>query len=204
MDHLAALATAHSQVFGGTGLGWVKMQLQFKEGVAKVVEGVNFGTRGVRLLVSDTGSAGRLFWRALMGGWWVVWCASVCASRVVVWNVGSARRLGAERHAAWRPSPPENIPTPRTNTATTPHTIHTRTISNTTTTSSFVAPAGSTLKPREVQALRRTFKDLLTFIPFAIILIAPLTPVRARGWCIQSKRGGSAGHQQTALFTPTP
>ena len=29
----------------------------------------------------------------------------------------------------------------------------------------------------QVQALRRTAKDLLTFIPFAIILIAPLTPV---------------------------
>ena len=37
--------------------------------------------------------------------------------------------------------------------------------------------AGQTLKPREVQALRRTARDLLTFIPFAIILIAPLTPV---------------------------
>lgn len=29
----------------------------------------------------------------------------------------------------------------------------------------------------QVQALRRTARDLLTFIPFAIILIAPLTPV---------------------------
>ena len=38
-------------------------------------------------------------------------------------------------------------------------------------------PAGSTLKPREVQALRRTFKDMLAFVPFTIILIAPLTPV---------------------------
>lgn len=37
--------------------------------------------------------------------------------------------------------------------------------------------AGQTLKPREVQALRRTARDLLTFVPFAIILIAPLTPV---------------------------
>lgn len=38
-------------------------------------------------------------------------------------------------------------------------------------------PAGGTLKPREVQALRRTFRDVLTFIPFTIILILPLTPV---------------------------
>ena len=40
---------------------------QVKEGIAKIVEGVNFGTRGVRLLVSDVGSAGRLFWRAATG-----------------------------------------------------------------------------------------------------------------------------------------
>ena len=37
--------------------------------------------------------------------------------------------------------------------------------------------AGQTLKPREVQALRRTAWDVLIFIPFSIILIAPLTPV---------------------------
>ena len=37
--------------------------------------------------------------------------------------------------------------------------------------------AGQTLKPREVQALRRTAWDLLIFVPFTIILIAPLTPV---------------------------
>lgn len=36
---------------------------------------------------------------------------------------------------------------------------------------------GYTLKPREVRTLRRTFKDVLTFIPFVIILIIPLTPV---------------------------
>lgn len=39
------------------------------------------------------------------------------------------------------------------------------------------AGAGGTLKPREVMALRRTARDLLTFIPFTIILITPLTPV---------------------------
>jgi len=36
---------------------------------------------------------------------------------------------------------------------------------------------GSTLKPREVQALRRTSRDVLTFVPFIIILVAPITPV---------------------------
>jgi hypothetical protein len=36
---------------------------------------------------------------------------------------------------------------------------------------------GYTLKPREVRTLRRTFKDVLTFIPVVIILIIPLSPV---------------------------
>lgn len=39
------------------------------------------------------------------------------------------------------------------------------------------AAQGYTLKPREVRTLRRTFKDVLTFIPFLIILIIPLTPI---------------------------
>jgi hypothetical protein len=36
---------------------------------------------------------------------------------------------------------------------------------------------GTTLKPREVQTVRRTAKDILTMIPFTIILIAPISPV---------------------------
>lgn len=39
------------------------------------------------------------------------------------------------------------------------------------------ATQGYTLQAREVRTLRRTFKDVLTFIPFIIILIIPLTPV---------------------------
>ncbi len=39
------------------------------------------------------------------------------------------------------------------------------------------ALTGYTLKPREVRTLRRTFKDVITFIPVVIILIIPLTPV---------------------------
>jgi hypothetical protein len=39
------------------------------------------------------------------------------------------------------------------------------------------AITGYTLKPREVRTLRRTFKDVLTFIPFIIILIIPRTPI---------------------------
>jgi LETM1-like protein len=36
---------------------------------------------------------------------------------------------------------------------------------------------GYTLSPREVRTLRRAGRDLLTLIPFTIILIAPLTPI---------------------------
>lgn len=36
---------------------------------------------------------------------------------------------------------------------------------------------GYTLSPREVRTLRRTGRDLLTLIPFTIILIAPITPI---------------------------
>lgn len=39
------------------------------------------------------------------------------------------------------------------------------------------AAMGGTLKPREVTALRRTARDMLSFVPFTIILVAPLTPV---------------------------
>jgi len=89
-------------VFGSSGFSLNKLQFQTRQAVNTVKEGILFGSRGVRLLASDVAAAGRLFWRALLGG---------------------------------------------------------------------------VLKPREVAALRRTAKDLLTFIPFIIILIAPLTPV---------------------------
>jgi hypothetical protein len=39
------------------------------------------------------------------------------------------------------------------------------------------AVLGDTLQPREVRSLRRTAKDVVTFIPFIIILIIPLSPV---------------------------
>lgn len=41
----------------------------------------------------------------------------------------------------------------------------------------WAAVTGTTLKPREVQTVRRTAKDVLVLIPFSIILIAPITPV---------------------------
>ncbi len=37
--------------------------------------------------------------------------------------------------------------------------------------------AGGTLKPREVRGIRQTAKDLIVFVPCAVILIAPITPV---------------------------
>lgn len=39
------------------------------------------------------------------------------------------------------------------------------------------AVAGASLKPREVAALRRTARDIATFVPFTIILVTPITPV---------------------------
>lgn len=39
------------------------------------------------------------------------------------------------------------------------------------------AAQGYTLKPREVRTIRRTFKDVITFIPVVIILIIPMTPI---------------------------
>ncbi|KAG1670756.1 hypothetical protein FOA52_013983 [Chlamydomonas sp. UWO 241] len=39
------------------------------------------------------------------------------------------------------------------------------------------AAQGRTLKQREVSALRRTARDIFTFIPFTIILIVPITPL---------------------------
>jgi hypothetical protein len=41
--------------------------VQIREGVVKVVDGVLFGVRGVKLLFADIGSAGKLFWRAVRG-----------------------------------------------------------------------------------------------------------------------------------------
>ncbi|GBF97790.1 hypothetical protein Rsub_10215 [Raphidocelis subcapitata] len=90
------------QVFGANPFSITKLRLQARDSAGKVAEGVGFLTRGVRLLGSDVGNAGRLFSKAALGG---------------------------------------------------------------------------TLKPREVTALRRTARDLLTFIPFIIILIVPITPL---------------------------
>lgn len=101
-DMRSRLGIAEGVVFGGQGITWMKVRFQIREAVGKVTEGVQFFTRGIRLLGSDCNNCGRLFYRAALG---------------------------------------------------------------------------QTLKPREVQALRRTAWDVLIFVPFTIILIAPLTPV---------------------------
>lgn len=101
-DMRSRLGIAEGLVFGGQGFSWIKVRFQIREAVGKVTEGVQFFTRGIRLLGSDCNNCGRLFYRAALG---------------------------------------------------------------------------QTLKPREVQALRRTAWDVLIFVPFTIILIAPVTPV---------------------------
>ena len=144
---------------------------QVREGVTKVVDGVLFGVRGVKLLFQDIGSAGKLFWRAVRGEWRGVgaggrltgvqqprcaWAAAAavlpcpcCRSATVRWCC---------------PSLPLILPSPRHPSCPPP-----------------CPGAGGTLKPREVQALRRTIRDLLAFVPVTIIRIIPLTPlVRAR------------------------
>lgn len=45
-------------VFGSNPLSLTRLKLQAKEGSFKVVEGVNFLTRGIRLLGNDMGNAG--------------------------------------------------------------------------------------------------------------------------------------------------
>jgi hypothetical protein len=46
-----------------------KLRLQLGEGVVKVREGALFFVRGIRLLGSDTVTAGRLFLRVIIGEW---------------------------------------------------------------------------------------------------------------------------------------
>mmetsp|Transcript_20484 Transcript_20484/g.61660 ORF Transcript_20484/g.61660 Transcript_20484/m.61660 type:complete len:811 (-) Transcript_20484:440-2872(-) len=96
------LGIRDDQVFAGSGMSLVRLQMQFQESVGKVGEAAKFFSRGMRLLSSDVGNSGRLFMKAVFGG---------------------------------------------------------------------------TLNPREVRGIRQTAKDLIVFVPFAIILIAPITPV---------------------------
>lgn len=55
------------QVFGGSGLTMMKVQLTFKESIAKIEEGIKFFARGIRLFGSDIGNSGRLVMFAATG-----------------------------------------------------------------------------------------------------------------------------------------
>ena len=55
-------------VFGGQGFSLTRVQLQLKESLDKVKEGVSFLVRGVRLLGSDVAISSRIFARAVLGG----------------------------------------------------------------------------------------------------------------------------------------
>ena len=67
--HSSDLFMLHREglVFGGQGITWMKVRLQIREAVDKVSEGVQFFTRGIRLLGSDCNNCGRLFYRAALG-----------------------------------------------------------------------------------------------------------------------------------------
>lgn len=61
------MACREGLVFGGQGITWMKVRFQIREAVGKVTEGVQFFTRGIRLLGSDCNNCGRLFYRAALG-----------------------------------------------------------------------------------------------------------------------------------------
>lgn len=63
----ACMVYRDGQVFASSGMSLYKLQLQVKEAIRKLQEGVEFGTRGVRLMGSDVGGAARMFWRAALG-----------------------------------------------------------------------------------------------------------------------------------------
>lgn len=62
------VGVSDAEVFGANPLSPTRLKLQVRENSLKVLEGVNFLTRGVRLLLSDVGNAG-----ALTLGGWVLW-----------------------------------------------------------------------------------------------------------------------------------
>ena len=54
-------------VFGGKGISLLRLRLQIRDSVNKVSEGVQFFSRGIRLMGSDLVACGALFWRAAGG-----------------------------------------------------------------------------------------------------------------------------------------
>jgi hypothetical protein len=160
------VGVSDAEVFGANPLSPTRIKLQVRENGLKVLEGVNFLTRGVRLLGSDVGNAGEQTLLGSVGGRRAVDSPSPWARKVLTACDGVCVHQG---FAAKR------VPCV---------TLHS---------SLFcllcpllLSPAGrlfmkaalgGTLRPREVAALRRTARDVFSFIPFVIILIIPLTPL---------------------------
>ncbi len=63
----AGAVRREADVFGGPGWTWVRAQGALRDAAAKVGEGGQFFTRGIRLLGSDVNSAAVLFYRAAAG-----------------------------------------------------------------------------------------------------------------------------------------
>ena len=61
------LGVPDTAIFGGSGFTLRKLQLQLKEGLSTVQEGVEFFSLGLRMLGSDVGYSGQLFGRASLG-----------------------------------------------------------------------------------------------------------------------------------------
>lgn len=66
-DARVRLGVPDQAVFGGSGWSLRKVQLQARENVATIKEGVDFFALGLRVLASDVGYAGSLFGRASLG-----------------------------------------------------------------------------------------------------------------------------------------
>jgi hypothetical protein len=87
-------------VFRGSGFSVLKLQMQLKESLAKVEEGLQFASRGCRLMVSDVGNAGRLFARAATGApkrlpaLLVEGLALASAGVIVTWQGSGVRACG--------------------------------------------------------------------------------------------------------------
>lgn len=57
------VGVSDAEVFGANPLSPTRLKLQVRENSLKVLEGVSFLTRGVRLLLSDVGNGGELVWQ---------------------------------------------------------------------------------------------------------------------------------------------
>jgi hypothetical protein len=71
------VGVSDAEVFGANPLSPTRLKLQVRENGLKVLEGVNFLTRGVRLLGSDVGNAGET------GQLSVLCWASMCMGRLI-------------------------------------------------------------------------------------------------------------------------